>query len=104
MSCLSCQQVAQPTVLKAVVCLQELLQDSGYSTLKKRGAVPTPPGKENAQPCPKRVRKALISESWSVAGSMAMSGIGELSYNAETPVSDFIIEPGCLPNTCVSSV
>ncbi|KAF4526149.1 hypothetical protein B566_EDAN012461 [Ephemera danica] len=62
-----------------------MLQDSGYSTLKKRGAMPTPPGKENAQPSNKRVRKALISESWSVPGSVAMSGIGELSYNAETP-------------------
>jgi hypothetical protein len=68
-----------------VGCLQGMLQDSGYSTLKKRNAVPTPPGKENAQP--KRVRKALIAESWSVPGNVAMSGIEELSYNAETPVS-----------------
>lgn len=67
--------------------LQAMLQDSGYSTLKKRGAAPTPPGKENAQPCNKRVRKALIPGSWSVPGSVAMSGFSELSYNVETPVS-----------------
>lgn len=64
-----------------------MLQDSGYSTLKKRGAAATPPGKENAQPSNKRVRKALMPESWSVPGSIAMSGVDELSYNAETPVS-----------------
>jgi hypothetical protein len=62
--------------------LQEMLQDSGYLTAKRKVLLPI--GKENAQPN-KRVRKAL-APSWSTPGNVFVPGVTDISYTAETPV------------------
>jgi hypothetical protein len=64
-------------------CLfQEMLQDSGYVTTKRRVLMPV--GKENAQPN-RRIRKAL-APSWSTPGNISMPGVTDISYTGETPV------------------
>ncbi|XP_021924975.1 myb-related protein A isoform X2 [Zootermopsis nevadensis] len=60
---------------------QEMLQDSGYLTAKRKVLLPI--GKENAQPN-KRVRKAL-APSWSTPGNISVPGVTDISYTAETP-------------------
>jgi hypothetical protein len=64
-----------------------MLQDSGYATTnsKKRPGLPTPPGKENAQP--KRARKALAS-TWSTPGHIPIGDTSDMSFQSftlETP-------------------
>jgi hypothetical protein len=71
-----------------IKCTQDTLQDSGYGTAnsKKRPGVPTPPGKENAQP--KKARKALAS-TWSTPGHIPIghdtSELSFQSFSVETP-------------------
>lgn len=64
-------------------CLfQEMLQDSGYLTAKRKVLMPV--GKENAQPN-RRIRKAL-APSWSTPGNISVPGVTDISYAGETPV------------------
>jgi hypothetical protein len=66
-----------------MICLfQEVLQDSGYLTARRKVLLPI--GKENAQPN-KRIRKAL-APSWSTPGNISVPGVTDISYVAETPV------------------
>lgn len=60
---------------------QQMLQDSGYLTAKRRVLMPV--GKENAQPN-RRIRKAL-APSWSTPGNISVPGVTEISYTGETP-------------------
>ncbi|XP_068082583.1 myb-related protein A isoform X2 [Anabrus simplex] len=57
------------------------LQDSGYLTQKRKVAQPV--GKENAMPS-RKVRKAL-APSWSTPGNIAVPGVTDVSFVAETP-------------------
>ncbi|GFG39430.1 hypothetical protein Cfor_08379, partial [Coptotermes formosanus] len=65
---------------------QEMLQDSGYLTTKRRVLMPV--GKENAQPN-RRIRKAL-APSWSTPGNISVPGVTDISYTGETPSKSLV--------------
>lgn len=67
--------IKQETDRESLVGTSTILQDSGYSTIRRRG-------KENSAPGGKRARKAL-SQAW----ANASQDNSEMSFVVETPVS-----------------